>query len=86
MEEMGKLANTAREEYDVKLKEALGPDRFTKLQDYEKTVGDRFMVQQYNQQFASYGAPLQDNQREGLMRIMGEERAKTSGPNLYDPH
>ncbi len=89
MEEMGKATTASNEEFNAKIKEAVGADRFTKFQDFEKTVGDRFLLQQGAPQFAASGAPLQDAQRDGLLRIMSEERTNSPAaalqPNSTDP-
>lgn len=57
------------------LKDMLGPDRFAQYQAFEKTLGDRIMVQQFNQQLGSVGSPLQDYQSQALTQIMSQERA-----------
>ena len=62
--------------YDELLKATLGDANYGKFQDYEKTMGDRFMMQQYDGQFATAGAPLEAAQREALLDIMQDERLK----------
>lgn len=65
-------ANTANDA----LKELLGSDRFSQYVEFEKTLGSRVQAQQFNQQLAGDGVPLQDDQREALLTIMSEENAK----------
>jgi hypothetical protein len=62
--------------YNDQLKATLGDANYQKFQDYEKTMGDRFLMQQYEGQFATSGAPLQPAQRETLLNIMQDERLK----------
>jgi hypothetical protein len=63
-----------RAQYDQQLKALLG-DSYPQLQAYEKTVGDRAEMAQFQQQFSTLGQPLSDDQRNGLLQIMMEERA-----------
>jgi hypothetical protein len=74
-EQSNKIAD-AKKAYEEQLKATLGEANYKKLQDYEKTMGDRFMMQQYDGQFASAGAPLEPKQRESLLQIMQDERLK----------
>ncbi len=76
-EAAGKEINAAREKQDRKLKELLGPQRFAQFESYEKTMGDRMMMQQYQQQFSISEQPLEETQRTELLKILNDERAKT---------
>jgi serine/threonine protein phosphatase PrpC len=49
----------------------------TQLSDYERTLGDRMMLNMHEQQFASAGAPLEQTQRDSLLQLMKDERLKT---------
>jgi hypothetical protein len=71
-----KKITDATQHYNEQLKATLGDANYAKFQDYEKTMGDRFMMQQYDGQFATAGAPLESAQREALLNIMQEERQK----------
>jgi hypothetical protein len=71
--------NTKR--YEEQIKAMLGEDKFKSLQSYEASIGDRFMLQQFEGQFGASGAPLEGNQKQQLLDLMREERAKTP-PNL----
>jgi len=68
---------SVKKEYDEKLRAVLGEDGMKQLTGYERTTGDRMMLSMHEQQFAAAGAPLETNQREGLLQIMKTERLKT---------
>ena len=81
LEQAGKDAQKVVSEYEEKLKAALGPEKKAKLDEFERTLGDRMALQQYQGSFAAAGQPLDDTQRAGLLQIMKEERMKTpAGP------
>jgi len=71
-----KIADT-RERYTEQLQAVLGEERYKKFQTYEGSIGDRFLLQQSEGQFAAVGAPLEPAQKEKLLTFMREERAKT---------
>jgi hypothetical protein len=81
--EMAAQAEAVKKDYDAKLKGMLGEEKFQQMQEYERTIGDRMMMAQYDQQFNSAGVPLQPDQREALLAIMTEERKK-SPPAIFD--
>lgn len=83
-DEVGKEVTAAKEEYDAQLESILGKDGMTKLNDYERTVGDRMQMQQYKQAFAANGVPLEEKESQGLLTIMKEERMKAP-PSPLDP-
>ena len=58
---------------EAKLKELLGESRYTQYETYQKTVGERMVVNGYSDQMASSEAPLQPYQREQLTQILIEE-------------
>jgi hypothetical protein len=81
MEQAAKDADQAIVDYDTQLKAILGADGMAKLNEYERTTGDRMAMQQFSASFNSAGQPLDDAQRTGLLQIMKEERLKTpAGP------
>ena len=81
LEQAGKDAQKVMTDYEEKLKAALGPEKKAKLDEYERGIGDRMAMQQYQGSFAAAGQPLDDTQRAGLLQIMKEERMKTpAGP------
>jgi hypothetical protein len=81
--EMQAKAAAVKKEYDEKLRAMLGEEKFQQMQDYEKTLGDRMMMTQYEQQFSSAGVPLQAGQRDQLLAIMAQER-KNTPPSPFD--
>ena len=76
-------SEAVKREYDDKLKTILGEEKFRQLRDYEKTIGDRMLMTQYEQQFNASGAPLQGGQKDALLQIMQDERKK-SPPQSFD--
>lgn len=79
--EAGKEAQQAVTDHDAKLAAALGPEKMAKLNEYERTMGDRMALQQYTASFSAAGQPLEETQRAGLLQIMKEERMKVpAGP------
>jgi hypothetical protein len=76
IEDAGKQVQADKAQYDGQLESILGKDGFAKFSEYERTVGDRMILQQYKQSFTASGVPLSDQQSAGLMGIMKEERLK----------
>jgi hypothetical protein len=66
------------------MKSLLGADRYAQYQGFEKTLGQRIQVQQFSQQIAATGAPLQDYQSQALIQIMSEESKNMPGMNFGD--
>jgi hypothetical protein len=81
--QMAEENKAIKAEYDTKLKGMIGEQKFSEMQEYEKTLGDRMMMTQYDQQFNAAGVPLQGEQREALLAIMADERKK-SPPSVFD--
>lgn len=71
-----KLAETQKR-YTEQLQSVLGEERYKKFQAYEGSIGDRFMLQQFEGQFAASGSPLEVAQKDKLLGLMREERVKT---------
>lgn len=71
-------------EFNDKLKGMLGEEGFGQLSEYEKTVDERGMVSQIEDQFNSAGTPLDTTQKENLVQLMASEREK-SPENPFDP-
>jgi hypothetical protein len=84
LEEAGKTINSARAEYDAQIKGLLGEEKTKQLAQYERTIGDRMQMTQYQQTLTASGIPLEEKQRTGLLDIMREERLKTP-PSPMDP-
>lgn len=68
--------------YDAKLQALLGPEKAAKLNEYERTTGDRMAIRQYERSFSTAGLPLDDTQSAGLLQIMKEERMKVPASPL----
>ncbi|KAB2648469.1 MAG: hypothetical protein DVB27_00725 [Verrucomicrobia bacterium] len=69
-------------DYDAKIKVLLGPEKSAKLNEYERTSGDRMAVRQYERSFTKAGLPLDETQSAGLFQIMKEERLKAPASPL----
>lgn len=81
--EIAAKSEALKKEYDEKLKAVLGDTGMTQLQDYERTLGDRMMLNMHEQQFSASGSPLESGQRDSLLQIMKDERLKTPA-GLFD--
>jgi hypothetical protein len=81
-----RLAESTKQ-YEEQIKAILGEEKFAKLKTYEKSIGDRFMLQQFEGQFGAAGAPLEANQKQQLLALMQEERANSpvNLANTTDP-
>ncbi len=77
----GKKVAETQKRYEEQLKAVLGEDRYKQFQSYEASVGDRFMLQQFEGQFAASGAPLESAQKEKLLSLMREEHASKADPS-----
>jgi hypothetical protein len=64
------------QDFDSRLRTALGGNLFNQYQDYEKTIGDRVVLKQFQQQLTSTSSadPLTTDQTNFLLRAMTEER------------
>ena len=69
-------AQKSKSDYDAEIKNILGEERMKKFEDYERTAGERMMLQQYQQSLSGSGTPLDDGQRKTLLGIMSEERLR----------
>jgi hypothetical protein len=81
--QMGEQSAEVKKDYDAKLKGLLGEQKFQEMQDYERTLGDRMALTQYETQFSAAGVPLKTEQRDALLGIMARER-KNSPPPILD--
>lgn len=71
-----RLAENAKR-YEEQIKAMLGEEKFKSLKTFEGSIGDRFMLQQFEGQFGAAGAPLEGDQKQQLLSLMREERTKT---------
>jgi len=72
--------------FDGQVKALLGEDRYAQYKDYQETVGERSMLNQFKQQAGS-DYNLNEQQTEALLTIMNEEKknvATTTGLPLDD--
>jgi hypothetical protein len=83
-EAAGAEAKAAQDSFNAELKNVLGEERMKKFESFERTVGERMTLQQYQQSMAASGTPLDEAQRKGLLSIMTEERLKQP-PSKFDP-
>jgi len=78
---MASKVSDATKRYEEQLKAVLGDERYKQMQTYEGSMGDRWMMQQWDGQFAATGSPLDTKQKDQLLSIMREERQKSPGAN-----
>ena len=73
-------------ESDAKIKAALGDDLYKQYQDYEKTIGERFTVNQLQQQLAvSNATPMTPDQSNVLLHALAEEKANMPPGSMTPP-
>jgi hypothetical protein len=58
------------------IKALLGDEKFAQYEDYQKTVGDRMVLNQFQQQSAGTETELRDDQMKRLVALIKEERAR----------
>ena len=83
-QEVGQEMDESREGYDQQMESVLGKERFAKLQNYERTMGERMAINQLEQRFTARGMALKDTQRQQLLQTMIDERLKAP-PTPWDP-
>jgi hypothetical protein len=84
--EMLNNLNVEQKTFDERVKAFLGDERYAQYKDYEQTLGERTMLNQFKQQAGS-DYNLTDPQTEALLTIMKEEKknvAATTGLPLGD--
>jgi hypothetical protein len=77
-------AQQALTDYQAKIKEVIGDERMKSFEEYERSAGDRMQLGQFQQSLTSAGMALDDQQKQGLLQIMRDERSKTP-PGPLDP-
>jgi hypothetical protein len=70
---------TKRKEQEEKIKEVLGEEKFNQYQDYNQTIGERMMLEQF-----ARGTDISTEQNEQILAIMREEK-KNVEINLGNP-
>ena len=63
------------------IKALLGDEKYAQYQDYRKSMGDRTMLNQFQDEFAGSDTTLTDDQYKQLIQLMKEERTKT--PSVF---
>lgn len=84
MKELRDGISESRKEYNHQLENILGKERYSKLETYERTLGERMVLNQLDQQFSARGMALQEPQRQQLLQAMIDERLKAP-PTPWDP-
>ncbi len=64
------------------IKALLGDEKYAQYEDYQKTLGDRMVLNQFQQQSAGTETELRDDQMQRLVDLIKEERART--PPIFD--
>jgi hypothetical protein len=71
--ELTKQIKTETDAYDAQIKDFLGEQNYKSFQDYEKTVPDRMVVDQFSTQLGD-SATLTSDQQSQLIQAMSDER------------
>jgi hypothetical protein len=71
---------------EEQLKSLLGEERFAQYQDYQGTLGERMMLNQFQQQLAGGRNALNDDQNGQLFAILREERRNAPSVFGNDPN
>jgi hypothetical protein len=71
--------------FDEQMKSFLGDDRYSEYKSYQETVGERTQLNQFQQQNASGGNALNDQQVDQLLTLMKEEKqsAISRGDSIF---
>jgi hypothetical protein len=70
--------------FNEKLQGVLGESGYGEFSEYEKSVDERGVVSQIEDQFNTAGTPLDATQKESLVQLMASER-QNSPANPFDP-
>ena len=65
------------------IKAMLGEEKFAQYETYQKSVGDRLVLNQFQQQLGD--TPLRDDQMKQLLQLMADEKARTPPVFSEDP-
>jgi hypothetical protein len=60
--------------FEQAVREFLGEDRYAQYQEYQQTVGERALLEQFRQQTAGSDHPLTPQQTDALLAVMKEEK------------
>ena len=67
------------------IKSLLGPEKYAEYEDYQKSLGDRVVLNQFQQASAGTETALRDDQLKSMVRLMKEEREKVPPVISEDP-
>jgi hypothetical protein len=81
-----KVVSEQQKEMTASLKALLGDEKFAQYEEYQKTVGERVQLTQFQQQLAGTETPLQDSQMAQLMAILQEEKTRVPSVLSDDPN
>ncbi|MEY2409198.1 MAG: hypothetical protein QOF48_1868 [Verrucomicrobiota bacterium] len=70
---------------ETDIKSLLGPEKFSEYQEYHKSLSDRIILNQFQQQAAGSDTALRDDQLKSLTQMMREEREKVPAVISEDP-
>jgi hypothetical protein len=68
-----KTLSEEQKSFDAQMKEFLGEGRFAQYQEYNESLGQRMVLNQFQQQSAASDFPLRDDQTKQLLQVMKEE-------------
>ena len=76
-----------QKKFDEQLKGFLGEGRFAQYQEYSESMGERMILNQFQQQAATTDYPLRDDQSKQLLQVMKEEsKSVKTALNAADPN
>ena len=64
--------------------ELLGDDKAASLQEYQKSLPARQELEMLSRQLEGYDAPINEQQRQRLLKVMVEERDRVPAPDYVD--
>jgi len=67
------------------IKSLLGADKYAQYEDYQKSLADRMVLNQFQQESAGTETALKEDQLKALVQLMKEEREKTPPVISQDP-
>jgi hypothetical protein len=74
---------TQQKKVNDDIKSLLGEEKFAQYEAYQKSVGDRLVLNQFQQQLGD--TPLRDDQMKQLLQLMTDEKARTPPVFSEDP-
>jgi outer membrane murein-binding lipoprotein Lpp len=68
----------------AEINDLLGDDKAASLQEYQKSLPARQELEMLTRQLEGYDAPINDDQRKRLLKVMVEERERVPAPDYVD--